>query len=505
MFHMSRPSSIGLGILLVVGLLAPPTSATASMKTRVNACLKKAKSKAVGGDIQSVGRDGSHHAYHVTQGRRQALVFVPRSSGAACVVKGIGRADARAWGRFAKGEGKLKAYLLSAECKEGCGPAVLAVRNAKKQILAAKRLNATCTQGGTLSALTLFSPREQTLSLRCRAGSGGSDYIEEAILYQIRGGELRSLLSAPMGSGVTWTKGQQVCRSRAPGWVKAERIGPAPTLSVLQVKDQGGVGTVGALKVSYRYDPSRKSFVRTGTVKTTVAVQKKCTTKPTKTRPGKLVLAKPITLKMEDGMPTGLSRECVGVGSKAIYFVGFEDIPDTGGMRPDEAKLRAHLFRYALRTGKQSRTVLARADGRNRYTRGRKQLKKSLKKLTQRIKREKLRPCVHADTVAEAKASAHHKDAEGAFRASHPAGKGKIYVTVVWTEKHVYIKSSRAPKKLKRIGERLSRVVEPEEEDSDAPEELEYPEPEMLIYVPGTSFHALMYSPSEVRVIQFSP
>jgi len=476
----------------------------------VNACLKQAKSKVVGGTIHSAGRDGSHRVYHVTQGRRQAFVFLPTARGGSCIVKSIGRASARTWGHFAKGQGKLKAYLLSARCKEGCGPAVLAIRNAQKKTITAKRLRGTCTQGGTLEALTLFGREAQTLMLRCRAGSGGFDYIETAALYQLRGGQLRHLLSVPMGSGVTWSKGKQTCTSRAPGWVKAGRVGASPTVNALALEDQDGVGRVDAEKVSYRYDSTRKRFVRAGATKTKVQVRQVCQAKSSKTSPRRSVLAKPITITFENGEP-GVNRQCVGVGSKGLYKLEIEDVPDSGGMSPDQAYFSATLYRYSLRNGYKSSTKLAHAKGMHRWDKARRQLKKSIRSLNRRIKREKMKPCQRAEPVIKtSKLLAHHKDAVGAFRASHPTPSGRVFVTVFWTEKHVYVKSSRAPKKVKRVGELVSTevAVEDEDQDSNPPEfETVYQEPANLIYLPGTGLHILLYSgaSSEATIIRFTP
>jgi len=176
-----------------------------------------------------------------------------------------------------KGQGKLKAYLLSATCWDECGPAIVAVRNTRNQVVAAKRLDDTCTMGGKLSARTLFSRKEQTLELRCRAGSGAQDYSETATLYQLERGELRPLLSAHMGMGVTWPRGRKMCQVWAPGSIKVERTGLTPTLRLIEFDDDPNpVGTIDALKTRYRYDSTRRTFVRMSTMNTQVTVREKC-------------------------------------------------------------------------------------------------------------------------------------------------------------------------------------------------------------------------------------
>lgn len=210
--------------------------------------------------VEPVGSDALHA---VTRSSERFLVF-PSGDGRGCDVYPIGRADARAHGKFGKG-GKVFA-LVRPQCAGGGCTVALAVRGSPERPLAALRTEADCSEGVALRTIKLF-PGRDSIELTCRT-SAGAGWKERRLIVDVSADIFSVLYQLDTGSYIAVSPDEKkagACPSRPVGSIRVEKVAARPLLRVVDPASgelQDGKGTLPARQLAF--DPAQRMFAPTG-------------------------------------------------------------------------------------------------------------------------------------------------------------------------------------------------------------------------------------------------
>lgn len=210
---------------------------------------------------ETIGED----AMHVVGVEARALVFPQQDGG--CEVYPIGRAPARASGKFAAGSTKVFA-LRAKQCGGGQCPVALAVRGKAERPQFALRTSASCDVSVALRPIKLFADHD-SIEMVCQ-NSAGAGWIEQRFLFDVSGDTLLTLGSFEMGSyqPPSPEEKKRGVRALCPvGSLRVEKKGESPLLRV--VDPSGASGSLkdgkGSLPArQFGYDAKRHELVPTG-------------------------------------------------------------------------------------------------------------------------------------------------------------------------------------------------------------------------------------------------
>jgi hypothetical protein len=237
--------------------------------------------------VDDAGPDGDAHAWHVVAGRSRWLVFL--EGGDRCAVYPVGRAAARAQGRFwPAAAGAVKAFaLLPPDCsKESCEPALaLRERSGEQRVLAATRLPLACDAGPTLTALRVFDDGE-SLQVECRGDAGAAAWNHAGALVHARGGQLAVVFEGSLGFSSESSPSEdeesgEHCAFGPDASLRVVARGRAPRLEHLDPQPRGDVPgdeerRMGTLS-TWEWDAGEGRFRQTGARPAPFTPRERCT------------------------------------------------------------------------------------------------------------------------------------------------------------------------------------------------------------------------------------
>lgn len=224
--------------------------------------------------FETVGETALHA---VAKSGERYLVF-PADEGRTCAVYAIGRAAARAAGRFGAAS---KAFALRpAQCGGGPCAVALAVRGNAERPTAAVLAGVDCDVDVALRPIKLFRDRD-SIELVCHQ-STGAGWREDRVVFDAAAGGLAQIYRLGTGSYIPPTPDERkagACPHRPVGSLRVEKVGDKPVLRVVDPESgelHDGKGTLPARQLIF--DPAAKSFAPSGAadIPTKVDAQAPC-------------------------------------------------------------------------------------------------------------------------------------------------------------------------------------------------------------------------------------